>query len=56
MFGGDGEFSKARRGAQQKKYDAWLKDLEKRFHKPLLRVVCLEIGCGLTVPTVRKEL
>lgn len=56
MFGGDAGFSKARRAAQFAKYDSWLKSLEGRTDKDSLRVVCLEVGCGLTVPTVRKEL
>lgn len=56
MFGGDAAFSKARRAAQFSKYDAWLKQLEARPDKDSLRVTCLEVGCGLTVPTVRKEL
>lgn len=56
MFGGDSGFSKARRGAQFVKYDAWLKRLEARADRESLRVACVEIGCGLTVPTVRKEL
>mmetsp|Transcript_112716 Transcript_112716/g.291267 ORF Transcript_112716/g.291267 Transcript_112716/m.291267 type:complete len:1123 (+) Transcript_112716:151-3519(+) len=56
MFGGDSGFSKARRAAQFSKYDAWLKRLEARPDKDELRIICLELGCGLTVPTVRKEL
>mmetsp|Transcript_1069 Transcript_1069/g.4420 ORF Transcript_1069/g.4420 Transcript_1069/m.4420 type:complete len:1047 (+) Transcript_1069:230-3370(+) len=56
MFGGDAGFSKARRAAQFGKYDAWLKQLEARSDKDSLRVTCLEVGCGLTVPTVRREL
>lgn len=56
MFGGDSGFSKARRGAQFSRYDAWLKQLEARPDKDSLRVTCVEVGCGLTVPTVRNEL
>lgn len=56
MFGGDSGFSKARRGAQFSRYDAWLKSLEARPDKGSLRVTCVELGCGLTVPTVRNEL
>lgn len=56
MFGGDTGFSKARRSVQLNRYDAWLKSLEARPDKDSLRVTCIELGCGLTVPTVRKEL
>lgn len=56
MFGGDTGFSKARRASQFSKYDAWLKKLEARPDKDEIRITCVEVGCGLTVPTVRKEL
>mmetsp|Transcript_57621 Transcript_57621/g.166827 ORF Transcript_57621/g.166827 Transcript_57621/m.166827 type:complete len:1106 (-) Transcript_57621:140-3457(-) len=56
MFGGDRGFSKARRESQFSKYDGWLKQLEARPDKDNLRIVCFEVGCGVTVPTVRKEL
>eukprot|EP00931_Biecheleriopsis_adriatica_P037599 TRINITY_DN21556_c0_g1_i1.p1 TRINITY_DN21556_c0_g1~~TRINITY_DN21556_c0_g1_i1.p1 ORF type:complete len:815 (+),score=142.97 TRINITY_DN21556_c0_g1_i1:166-2610(+) len=56
MFGGDSGFSRARRGAQNAKYDAWINRMAEQPDSRNLRVVCLEIGCGLTVPTVRKEL
>lgn len=56
MFGADAGFSKARRTAQFRKYDDWLKSLADRPDRANLRIVCLEIGCGLTVPTVRREM
>ncbi|CAJ1460076.1 unnamed protein product, partial [Effrenium voratum] len=56
MFGGDSGFSRARRGAQNTRYDAWINSLASRPDASSLRVVCLEVGCGLTVPTVRREL
>jgi len=56
MFGGDSGFSKARRSSQFGRYDSWLKALEARPDTESLRVTCIEIGCGLTVPTVRNEL
>jgi len=56
MFGGDSAFSRARRGSQNNKYDAWIKAMAERPDASSLRIVCLEVGCGLTVPTVRKEL
>lgn len=56
MFGGDANFSKARRSAQLNRYEAWLKKLESRPDYESLRLACVELGCGLTVPTVRKEL
>lgn len=56
MFGGDSGFSRARRGAQNSRYDAWINHLASRPDYESLRVVCLEVGCGLTVPTVRREL
>lgn len=56
MFGGDSGFSRARRGAQNTRYDAWINTLANRPDVDSLRVVCIEVGCGLTVPTVRREL
>ncbi|CAE7282589.1 unnamed protein product [Symbiodinium natans] len=56
MFGGDSGFSRARRGAQNTRYDAWVNGLASRPDVNSLSVVCLEVGCGLTVPTVRREL
>jgi len=56
MFGGDTGFSKARRGAQFSRYDAWLKHLEARPDRDSIRITCVEVGSGLTVPTVRNEL
>lgn len=56
MFGNDRGFAKGRRNLQITRYDGWLKKLEARHDAKDLRVVCLELGCGLTVPTVRKEL
>jgi len=56
MFGGDTAFGKARRSAQVNRYEAWLKGLEAKPGRKELKVVCVELGCGLTVPTVRKEL
>jgi len=56
MFGGDSGFSRARRGAQNSRYDAWINHLASRPDYESLRVVCIEVGCGLTVPTVRREL
>ncbi|CAE7038396.1 unnamed protein product [Symbiodinium sp. KB8] len=56
MFGGDSGFSRARRGAQNTRYDAWVNSLASRPDVSSLSVVCLEVGCGLTVPTVRREL
>jgi NAD-dependent SIR2 family protein deacetylase len=56
MFGKDSCFSKRRRRQQVTRYDDWLKKLESRSDKGSIRLVCLEIGCGTTVPTVRKEL
>lgn len=56
MFGGDNGFAKSRRAMQINRYDGWLKRMESRPDSKELRVVCLELGCGLTVPTVRREL
>jgi len=56
MFGRDTAFSRERRKMQVAKYDAWLNKLLSRPGKEKFRLVCVEIGCGLTVPTVRKEL
>lgn len=56
MFGGDSSFSGARRASQKAKYDAWLKSMSERPDRDSLRIVCIEVGCGLTVPTVRKEM
>mmetsp|Transcript_127089 Transcript_127089/g.244948 ORF Transcript_127089/g.244948 Transcript_127089/m.244948 type:complete len:1218 (+) Transcript_127089:123-3776(+) len=56
MFGGDQGFAKGRRNLQITRYDGWLKKLAARHDAGDLRVVCIELGCGLTVPTVRKEL
>jgi len=56
MFGGDSGFGKGRRNTQLNRYDGWLKRLQARPDSGKIRMVCLELGCGLTVPTVRKEL
>ncbi|CAE8584514.1 unnamed protein product, partial [Polarella glacialis] len=56
MFGSDGDFSRARRASQNARYDAWLKRMSERPDRESLRLVVLEVGCGLTVPTVRKEM
>lgn len=56
MFGRDKAFSRQRRQMQVAKYDAWLKSLLSKPGAAKCRMVCVEIGCGLTVPTVRKEL
>jgi len=56
MFGADKGFSKESRSTQAARYDAWLKGLSSRPDAQRLRLVCLELGCGLTVPTVRREL
>lgn len=56
MFGGDSAFSGARRASQSSRYHAWLQALEGRPDRNSLRVACIEVGCGLTVPTVRKEI
>lgn len=56
MFGGDTAFCKSRRAGQIRGYDGWLNRLQARPDSKSLRLVCIELGCGLTVPTVRKEL
>mmetsp|Transcript_86813 Transcript_86813/g.268795 ORF Transcript_86813/g.268795 Transcript_86813/m.268795 type:complete len:672 (-) Transcript_86813:37-2052(-) len=56
MFGQDKGFSKQPRVSQAARYDAWLRELASRPDSMRMRIVCLELGCGLTVPTVRREL
>lgn len=56
MFGADKSFSRQLRNQQAAKFDKWLAGLAARPDACSLRIVCLELGCGLTVPTVRKEL
>lgn len=57
MFGGDEGFSVQGRRKQHRLYKAWFRNVARALKlspEPLL--VCLEIGSGITVPTVRKEL
>lgn len=56
MFGQDGAFSKAHRTQQEDGYERWLNALAERAHKEYLNIVCLELGCGVAVSTVRREL
>lgn len=57
MFGKDLAFSKQRRNQQAQIYDSWLYGkLATRTDARQLRIVCLELGSGLTVQTVRHEL
>jgi len=58
MFGVDTGFSKTRRRSQVARYDRWLNSLatESGSATKTVNIVCLELGCGLTVPTVRNEL
>lgn len=56
MFGEDPAFSKVRRAQQTSKYESWIRSLQERSQREYVRLICIEIGCGLAVRTVRKEL
>lgn len=49
----DASWLSEKTSAQGRRYDEWLKHLEEKKSK--LKLVILEIGAGITVPTVRHE-
>ncbi|CAE8608551.1 unnamed protein product [Polarella glacialis] len=56
LFGKDRALSRERLNSQLASYNSWLENLQGRSQREHLRIVCLEIGCGVSVPTVRDEL
>jgi len=57
MFGNDTGWSQQRRRVQATEYGQWrrcVSEMCDSVHDAL--VICLEIGCGVTVPTVRNEI
>uniref|UniRef100_A0A7S4PSN1 Uncharacterized protein n=1 Tax=Alexandrium monilatum TaxID=311494 RepID=A0A7S4PSN1_9DINO len=55
MYGGDYAFSKRRVRAQMSAYNSWLRALEPMEGVGGPGLVCVEIECGLAVPTLRRE-
>lgn len=56
MFGEDESFSRQRLRVQGQFYEEWLRKMDGRSNVEYLHIVCLEIGCGVSVDTVRTQL